>query len=203
MRHRGSIVLITTVLPAAPLCLLQDLAHQFASSVTVPVPATSALANVSPLPLPAELLLHLGILEPESSLAGGEELRHATGDWWAGKQIDVFVLPPNDDTHKAPKVIKVPRETLDALLSASVDSCRELVMHARSIRSAGEEGEWKNRLTTLDMSRLFGSLSGILDAHGLGVRLVVESETGAGAGVVAAAEAEAEVPSLVSEMGVD
>lgn len=86
----------------------------------------------------------------------------------------MFSLPPNDDTHKAPKIIKIPHETLDALLQASVDACRELVTHARSARHGeGEEGEWKSQLTMLDMSRLCGSLSGILDAHGLGVRLVV------------------------------
>jgi hypothetical protein len=159
-----------TVLPAAPLCLLQDLAHQFGpSNPTVPLPATAALANVSPLPLPAELLLHLGILEPASALEGGEELRHATGDWWAGKQVDVFSLPPNDDTHKAPKVIKIQRATLDALSQASVDACREIVAHARS---AGGD-DWKSHLSMLDVSRLFGSLSGILDAHGMGVRLVI------------------------------
>jgi hypothetical protein len=133
------------------------------------LPATAALANVSPLPLPAELLLHLGILEPASALEGGEELRHATGDWWAGKQVDVFSLPPNDDTHKAPKVIKIQRATLDALSQASVDACREIVAHARS---AGGD-DWKSHLSMLDVSRLFGSLSGILDAHGMGVRLVI------------------------------
>ncbi|BEI83215.1 hypothetical protein CcaverHIS002_0310830 [Cutaneotrichosporon cavernicola] len=159
-----------TVLPAAPLCLLQDLAHQFGpSNPTVPLLATSALVNVSPLPLPVELLLHLGILEPEASLEGGEELRHATGDWWAGKQVDVFSLPPNDDTHKAPKMIKIPRATLDALSQKSVDACREIVVHARSTQG----DEWKSHLSMLDVSRVFASLSGILDAHGMGLRLVV------------------------------
>lgn len=133
------------------------------------MPATSELANVSPLPLPAELLLHLGILAPSAALEGAEELRHATGDWWAGKQVDVFSPPPNDDTHKAPKMIKIPRTTLDALSQASVDACREIVAHARS----SADDEWKSHLSMLDVSRLFGSLHGILDAHGMGVRLVI------------------------------
>ncbi|GMK53713.1 hypothetical protein CspeluHIS016_0102990 [Cutaneotrichosporon spelunceum] len=92
-----------------------------------------------------------------------------TGDWWAGKQVDVFSLPPNDDTHKAPKMIKIPSETLDALSQKSVDACREIVVHARSI----EGDEWKRHLSILDVSRMFTGLSGILDAHGMGLRLVV------------------------------
>lgn len=141
----------------------------------MPLPEASALANVSPLPLPVGLLMHLGIMEPESGLTGGQQLRHATGDWWAGKKIDVFSLPPNDDTHKVPKVINIPGETLDALSQASVDACRELVTHTRGMpQDQGGEGSWKRQLTMLDMSRLFGSLNGILDAHGMGVRLVVD-----------------------------
>lgn len=161
---------LTPVLPAAAVSLLQDLAYQFGPSHSdIPLPAVNALANVSPLPLPVPLLLHLGVLQPESHLIGGSELRHATGDWWTGKATDIFTLPRGDP--KECKTISLPRETLDTLRAASVSACLEIVTQARAGRGGAE---WKNSLSNLDVSRIAQSLESALDAHGMGVRLVLE-----------------------------
>lgn len=158
------------MLPAAPLCLLQDLAAHFGPThADFPLPEASALANVSPLPLPLPLLLHLGVLQPESHLTGGAELRHATGDWWSGKKADIFALPPKGS--QKCKTISVPRSTLDALQTASVAACREFVTQARAGRGGDE---WKKGLTEVDVSRIAASLEHALEAHGMGVKLTVE-----------------------------
>lgn len=158
-----------SVLPAAPLRLLQDLAHQFGSSNNeIALPDAKALANISPLPLPLDLLLHLGIIEPESSFPDGNQLRHATGDWWAGKKVALVPAPKNEESANPPKIISLSRAALDALAQASVEACREIASHARF-----GAVEWQKSLTELDVSRIFAALEGALDAGGLGVRLVL------------------------------
>lgn len=157
------------MLPAAPLRLLQDLAYAFGSNnPTIPLPEASALANVSPLLLPIAVLLHLGILQPEH-LEGGDELRHATGDWWTGSKPDLFTPADKDAASKPPKVVKVSAKTLVALAQGSVKACSEITSHARF-----GDLDWQNALTTMAVSHIFAQLDETLDAHGQGVRLVLK-----------------------------
>ncbi|TXT15944.1 hypothetical protein VHUM_00447 [Vanrija humicola] len=160
-----------TVLPAAPLELLQDLAHQFGpDNASIPLPAAKALANVSPLPLPIGVLLHLGILEPSESLEGAAELKKATGNWWSGRKPGDLFAPPKSSETRLPEIIKVPADSLSQLLTASVDACREIVSHAHFLKD-GEE--WKKALSEVDISHIFASLNTALDSHQAGIRLVL------------------------------
>lgn len=162
--------MLTAVLPAAPLRLVQDLAFQFSNSETIKLPPASELSNVSPLPLPLDILLHAGILEPEGD--SGKELKEATAEWWSGKQQDADLLKerdPKDFTPvRKPRIIKVDKQLLDALSTASVVACRDLAEQARS-----DSEEWKQKLSEWDVARVVGWLGTRLDLHGLGVRLVL------------------------------
>lgn len=155
---------------------MQDLAFQFPNSDTIKLPPASALANVSPLPLPIDILLRSGILVPEGD--AGKELSASTAEWWSGKHAEQDLYQdrdPKDFTPvRKPKIIKVSSALLDSLSTASVVACRDLTERARA-GGAGEAGDavWKQKLTEWDIARIVGWLGTRLDMHGLGVRIVV------------------------------
>jgi hypothetical protein len=161
--------LLISVIPAAPLRLLQDLSYAFGPyHALFHLPELSSISNVSPLPLPIALLLHLGIIQPDG-LVGAGEFRKATGDWWTGSKPDLCSPVPADTAKRPPQIVKVSKVTLIALSQASVNACSELASHARfgSI-------EWQKKMSLLDVSRVCAQLDQALDAHGKGVRLVIE-----------------------------
>lgn len=159
------------MLPAGPLRLVQDLAFQFPNSDTIKLPPASALSNVSPVPMPLDILLRCGILEPEGD--AGKELLAATSEWWSGKHAEQDLYQdrdPKDFTPvRKPKIIKVDKGLLDTLSTASVVACRDLAERAHA---SGSES-WKENLTEWDIARVVGWLGTRLDLHGLGVRIVI------------------------------
>lgn len=147
---------------------MQDLAFQFPNGDTIKLPPASELASVSALPLPLDILLRSGILEPEGD--AGKELLAAGAEWWSGKpEQDLYKdRDPKDFTPvRKPKIIKVDKGLLDALSTASVVACRDLAERAR----AGPE--WMQKLSEWDIARIVGWLGTRLDMHGLGVRIVI------------------------------
>lgn len=156
---------------------MQDLAFQFPNSDTIKLPPASALANISPLPLPLDILLHSGILVPEGD--AGKELSTSTAEWWSGKNAEQDLYKdrdPKDFTPvRKPKIIKINSALLDSLSTASVVACRDLTERARAGAGSASsaDDEWKQKLSEWDVARILGWLGTRLDMHGLGIRIVV------------------------------
>jgi hypothetical protein len=132
------------VLPAAPLRLLQDLAHRQSQSddLSLPLPSPVALSNLSPLPLPIHLLLVLGIFDLPPDLPGVSALEGAISTS-RSHDVDIPSLAQGASSESSrgaktsTETIEVPTETLRKLQTASVD--------LGGIEVFGEQGEGRGR----------------------------------------------------------
>jgi hypothetical protein len=182
VHRRSSADATLPVLPAAPLRLLQDLAHRQSQSddLSLPLPSPVALSNLSPLPLPIHLLLVLGIFDLPPDLPGVSALEGAISTS-RSHDVDIPSLAQGASSESSrgaktsTETIEVPTETLRKLQTASVEACREIWAESRFSESK-EKGvgaeDWKRNMSMADVARVCERLQGCIDREGLGVTLV-------------------------------
>ena len=147
-----------TVLPSAPLHLLQDLAYRQSESkdLGISLPPPDELSDVSPLPLSVTVLLQTGII----SLDQLPEIDSKTVKSALPTDLDFASLSLGSSPPAEPAAaISVSQKSLDDLARLSLSASSEIRFATQTQDWAGDE-EWKSRLTFHDIWRIFTALEG-------------------------------------------
>ena len=168
-----------TVIPAAPLKLLQDLSllPNLSELEITGLPRAQDLENVSPLPLSISLITFAGLVDTSSLPSDRSAALQALSARPSAAIDDITSLMPGGGggggiQQGSIETAELPLEVLTALQTASVEVCREIWGSARFSNDRDPGAEWKRDLSLLDVYKIGVVLEGYRWAGRKGKELV-------------------------------
>jgi hypothetical protein len=166
------------VIPAAPLRVLQDLAHlPSLGELGCTVPKPHDLDNISPLPLSISLITYAGLVDLSALSSEQSASLQSLSSSSAVNDITTLMRtgPGSGIQQRTIDTVELPLEVLTALQTASVEVCREIWGSARFSTDRDKDAEWKRNLSLLDVYRIGVVLEGYRWAGRKGKELVCQS----------------------------